>query len=74
MPYNVVPERGRKAPVITALDTATIVEAREFVFEHFKEFFAVALVKTEALKVQLPGGIAFRRMIAEDVRGRRQSG
>jgi hypothetical protein len=58
--------------VIIARDIATILEARQFVFEHFKEFFAQALVETEALKVQLPGGIAFRRMIAEDGRGRRQ--
>jgi hypothetical protein len=63
---------ARKHLVIIARDIATMVEAQAFVIEHFKEFFTKALVESEELKVQLPAGTAFTRMIAEDGRGRRQ--
>jgi hypothetical protein len=72
MPYNVTLERDNKAPKIIAHDLPTIVEAQVAVIEHFKAFFAQALVETEELKVQLPGGAAFTRMIAQDGRGRLQ--
>ena len=55
MPYNVILERGNKAPVIIARDIPTSMEAQAFVIEHFKEFFTKALVEIEALNVQLPG-------------------
>jgi len=72
MSYNVTLERSDKAPEIIAHNLPTILEAQTFVIEHFKAFFAVALVETEELKVQLPEGTRFTRMIAEDGRGRRQ--
>ena len=50
MPYNVSLERGNKAPVIIARDIKTMVDAQAFVIDHFKGFFAEALVETEVLK------------------------
>jgi hypothetical protein len=58
--------------VIIAYKVPTILEAQALVIEHFKAFFAKALVETEELKVRLPGGTTFTRMIAEDGRGRHQ--